>query len=898
MEEILKDQTKLMRQYIEFQLKYPNYVIMMELGSFYEIWELENLKIGHAIKASQIMNVTLTRRAKANPDSPRMAGVPSHTVDNYIKKLVDAGETVVIVSQDKKGKKGDNTTNIERTIERIVSPGTIVDKIGKDQPNYFAACYIENDFVGISLIDLSTGEVRLTELKKEEAISYIEQNKPVEILFCSESQNIFEAKKNQLWHFLPKQTISKQQMAGTLFSKVYEIENPSSNQEVILSKLGIEFWPLASLSLANLLNFLVEYSPLLLKKISRPKTEIFSDHVFLSKNTFLSLELLSSATDPNSDQTLFGVLAKCKTAMGRRKLYAWISRPLTEQSKIEDRLNKVDKYIKDKSFLHELKEVYDISRLVRKTAVQQLMPHEISFLYKSLKTCLKFIPNNDITKAVKYIEDNIKISEVEVRGNEFSFFDGLHFKNIEEYYHSWIHKMEKSDKLLKSLSKTLQTDRLRVHETKEFFQISGPKGLAKICDDNGIDYKKRASDLQIIDKEWEEVAQAAFILKQKFLNHAEKEWDNFQKKFVELFGEQLLQYSETVGEEDTLSTFAQIAQERNYVRPKFVDQDQAMVDFKNMRHPVLEVAPKISESFIPNDVKLDQEKNLLVIYGVNSGGKSTVLKSVALNIIMAQIGCFVPCSEATLTVFNNIMTRMTTYDQINEGLSTFTMEMVELQSALKKVEDKSLFLFDEIGRGTSSEDGEAIAFAVLEFLSSLKNNKAITMFATHYHPLYEKIKNHKNIDIKHISCDINLNDDIIFSRKLVDGPGSGSYGITVAKSCGIPMEIIRTAQNYSKEFHKVKVSRYNSKVMGTSCEICNENPATETHHIIEQHQGKVQFFVLNGVVKHIHDQGNLVLICPKCHDDITKNKIKIEKRKTTGYQGFFLEIIKDDTKSN
>lgn len=894
MEDLLKDQTKLMRQYIEFQLKYPSYIVMMELGSFYEIWELEDLKIGHAIKASQIMNVTLTRRSKSNPDSPRMAGVPSHTVENYIKKLVDAGETVVVVSQEKKGKKADNNKNLERYIEKIVSPGTIVDKIGKDQPNYFGACFIENNFVGISLIDLSTGEVRLTELKKEDAISYIEQNKPVELLFCSPTQDIFEQKKHQLWHFLDKQSISKPQLAGNLFSKIYEIDNPSSNQEVVLSKLGIEYWPLATLSLANLLNFLVEYNPLLLKKISHPKAEIFNDHVFLSKNTFLSLELLTSATDPDSDETLFGVLAKCKTAMGRRKLYGWISRPLTDLEKINKRLDKVEKYIKDENFLIDLKNVYDLSRLVRKIAVQQLMPHEIAFLFNSLKICNNLVPNESAQKAISYIEKNINIPIVETKSNEYSFFIGDHFSNIKEFYHDWQNKMEKADKLFKRLCKTLQTDRLKISETKEFFQISGPKGLAKICDDNGITYKRRASDLQIIDNDWEEAAQATFILKQKFLSEASKEWENFQKSFINNFGEELLGYSEEIGEEDCLSTFASLSKERFYNRPQFIESDHASVDFKNMRHPVLEQAHKVNESFIPNDVKLDQENNILVIYGVNSGGKSTVLKSVALNIIMAQIGCFVPCEKATLTVFNNIMTRMTTYDQIHEGLSTFTMEMVELQSALKKVEDKSLFLFDEIGRGTSSEDGEAIAFAVLDYLSSQPSNNAITMFATHYHPLYPKLQKYKNIDVKHISCDINEKEDIIFSRKLLDGPGSGSYGIIVAKSCGIPNEIIRLAQNYSKEYHKAKVSRYNSKVMGTVCELCNKNPATETHHIIEQHQGKIQYFTINGVVKNIHDEGNLVLICPNCHDDITKNKISIEKRKTTGYEGFFLEIKRND----
>jgi DNA mismatch repair protein MutS len=310
---------------------------------------------------------------------------------------------------------------------------------------------------------------------------------------------------------------------------------------------------------------------------------------------------------------------------------------------------------------------------------------------------------------------------------------------------------------------------------------------------------------------------------------------------------------------------------------------------KNVRHPVVETIKSLSETYTPNSVSLSKESNTIVIYGANSSGKSTLLKSLALNIIMAQIGCFVACEDAELTVFQNIMTRMTTYDQLSEGLSTFTMEMVELQSALKKMNENTLFLFDEIGRGTSVEDGEAIAFATLEYLRKESSN-SLTLFATHYHTLYDNIKEFSNIQVKHLHCEINEKEEVIFHRQLMNGPGSGSYGIVVAKSCGLPEEMIRLAKNYSKDNKKMVISRYNSSITGSICPICNENQVHETHHLIDQKQGKVEEVIIDGVKKDVNDKANLLLICSQCHTKITLNKIQIEKKKSTKVGGYTIIV--------
>lgn len=893
-EEVLSKYPKLIRQYIETQCLYPDAIVLTEVGSFYEIWQLDELNVGHAIKASQIMNITLTRRDKSDPTSPRMAGVPNYTVENYIKKLVDAGELVVVVSQAKNGKKADQNKNIERYIEKIVSPATYIDKLGNSKPNYFASCFIENDIVGISLIDVGTGEVRLTEMPKLEATDYLLKHHPAEILFCSPTQDLLPSNNTkQMFHFLDKKIVTRPDMAGGILSKVYDIANPSSNNNVVLSKLGLEFWTYASLSLANLLNYLVNYNPLLLKKLGKPKTDHLHDYLFLPKNAFLSLDLLENPTAPESNLTLLENLGNTKTSMGKRLMRQWISNPLVEIDKIKLRQNAITKYIKDNQFLEELKKVYDLARLQRRMTINNLNVHEIVFYYQSLSISNEYLKNKKITQILEYVNLNFDLEKIEnTGGTDWIFFKGSLFKRIKEDFETWQKSNKKLELATQDIKKKLNNDKLRVVETKEHIQLVGSKGLAAACKEHNIKFTLKTSEIKIEDDQWNRIAYETFGLKQKYLVKAEELWNQVQTEISETFSDDVLKFSEDVAEIDCLSHLAKLAIERHYIRPEFIDNHLPMFEFKNIRHPVVEMSTELSEAFTPNDIKLDSDtKNTMVIYGANSSGKSTLLKSLAINIIMAQMGSYIPCSEAKLTVFENIMTRMTTYDQLSEGLSTFTMEMIELQLALKKVEEKTLFLFDEIGRGTSVEDGEALAFATLEYLRR-KENKSLTLFATHYHKLFDNIKNFDNLIINHVHCEINENDEIVFYRKLMDGPGTGSYGIVVAKSCGLPEEIIRLAQNYNKKFGKTIQSRYNSSVIGSICPICNVNQVSETHHIVDQLQGKVKKFIVNGVTRDINDKANLILICPNCHDDVTQKKLHVEKRKTTDSKGFIIEVTK------
>jgi DNA mismatch repair protein MutS len=663
------------------------------------------------------------------------------------------------------------------------------------------------------------------------------------------------------------------------------LKNPTSNPTASLISLGIEMWRLGSLALANLLNYLTDYNSLLLKKVGLPSIYSLNEH---------------GREDLND--TFIGVIDKCKTAMGQRRIRQLVQGPYNNLDQINQRLDKVQQFIDSNNFLPELKDVYDFARLSRRMSIARLMPHEIVNLYNSLKTSKKVLDEQGFNEKSKvcssilsYIDNNINIQEADGL-SEFTidFFNKDLDQELTVIHDNWQNEDLKLNKIKDRIEKKLNAvGKLRMNENKESFTLTGPKGLAEIAKTKKVSIHIKASDIQITDEEWITVSKICLHYRHSFLAKAQDVWEKFQTNFINLFGDQIFDVSNQIAELDVLSNFAYISKERNYTRPIFVNSDNAYIKFKNLRHPVVELSNRLTEGFIANDVELGTDKKTLVIYGANSAGKSTILKSVALNILLAQMGCYISAENGSeLIVFDAILTRMASFDSITDGLSTFTLEMFELQSALKYRNKKSIFLFDEIGRGTSVEDGEAIAYGTLVYLDD-EQNKAITLFATHYHSLYEEISKLKSVDIKNVSCFTDSKENLVFSRKLEDGPGQGSYGVEVAKSCGIPSEIIRVASRYNQNHFRLKTSRYNKALSSSFCELCKERPFQQTHHIVEQKQGKVKEIELDGQIKDINDKSNLVMLCASCHELITRNEIKIIRKIKTSDNSYFLEVVKN-----
>lgn len=895
----------LIQQFIDNQKRYPDAIVATEVGGFFEIWQVE--EVGHAIRASQLLDTVLTRRNKSDPNSPYMTGFPNHAAHGYFKKLVELGETVVVVEQHIHGRKADGNKNVTREVAKILSPGTIIENLKESRNNYFASIYHEenHDGVGLALLDFSTGEVEITEMPTEKIQDFLDKVKPKEILISGNPNLSFV--DEQLVHKNVKENIlNKVASCSKLLASLYDIKNPTSNPSYAVTSLGLEYWRQGVLALGNILNYLsaTEYNAKLLKKLGKPKIFNHQKHLMIPFNGFLSLEVFNSTSQKEeNNNTLLGVLDRCKTAMGRRLLKQWLTSPLSSVDEISLRHDKVYQYLSQNKFYEELSQVYDISRLSRRMIFGKLMPHEIAQFYQSLSISEEILKeeNEDIAKLVKvikkHISKNIDVPKAQTYtdSQDYNFLLGDLQKNTSEAYDQWKNAEDELLNYKEKLEEKLSTEKLRLVEKSESFFLIGPKGLANKAKDASIAVQVKANDVQITDSKWTELSLNCFGLKQKYRMQAEKEWLKFQQMIINTWGSEIIEISDKIAKIDVLSNFAKIAKERGYVRPELLESSTAIINFKNVRHPVVELSTKLQESFVPNDVFLGNDKKTLVIYGANSAGKSTILKSVALNILMAQVGSFIAAQEGSqMTTFDAILTRMTSFDSLTEGLSTFTMEMTELQLALQYSEQKAIFLFDEIGRGTSVEDGEAIAYATLMFLESEVNN-CVTLFATHYHSLYSEIKNQSKIDIKNVHCYTDEKGRLVFSRKLTDGPGEGSYGLEVAKSCGLPEELLRMASRYSQKFAPLKQSRYNAKVEGTICPICEQNPVQQTHHIHEQKQGTIKEFTVEGMKKNINTQSNLLMICATCHEKITRGTITVNKRKALGTnEELIIEVKKNE----
>jgi DNA mismatch repair protein MutS len=557
----------LIQSFIDIQMKYPDFIVLTEVGGFFEIWQLDELGIGHAERASHILDIVLTRRDKSKLESPRMAGFPSYSVENYIKKLVAAGETVVLVRQEITGKKSDNNKNVKRFVERIISPGTEITTASEEKTNYFASVYKDESNIGISIIDLSTGTVSVSEMSEENAIIYLNTLDPVEVLFNSEP--IITRKDRQVFHSL-KKPISKMSSAGLILSKIYEIENPTSNHSVTLTQLGLELYPLGSLAIANLLNYLTEYNELLLKKIAKPKILEFEKSLFLSKNAFMSLDILPSAMQAEASKTLYGILNRCKTAMGRRILKEWIRHPLTDFDKITTRQDQVANLVMKNSYYDELSEVFDIAKGLRRIAIHSTLPHELPSFYNSLvissKTLSDWQSIDKVSEAIEFLNSNIDFEVLISSPNNFyrSFRGGLK-SEISSIENEWLISNDKLSSQTERISTVLETKKLRISSKEESSQLLGPKGLALKCERENIQFKLKASDIQITDDLWEKASHEEFSLKSSLDSKANELYILFQDEFIDKFGTILLEFSEVIGEKDVISTFAKISVERNYV---------------------------------------------------------------------------------------------------------------------------------------------------------------------------------------------------------------------------------------------------------------------------------------------------------------------------------------------
>jgi DNA mismatch repair protein MutS len=796
-------ETPLMKQYNEIKRKYPDACLLFRVGDFYETFGED------AIRASKILGIVLTKRGAGSETETALAGFPHHSLNTYLPKLVKAGLRVAICDQLEDPKM--TKTIVKRGVTELVTPGVSMnDEVLQSKSNNFlASVYFGKKNIGISFLDVSTGEF-LTAQGNDEYIDKLLQNfNPSEVLIAKNFKNNFKETFGDDYHNF--------YLEDWVYKEDYAFETLTSHfQTISLKGFGIEELPEGIIASGAILYYLSETQHNKVQHITSIQRIAEDAYVWMDRFTIRNLELYQSY-NPNA-VTLLDVIDRTLSPMGGRLLKRWLALPLKDINKIRDR-HKVVHYLKEnqdvlKSIQHQVKQIADLERLISKIAAAKVSPREVMYLAASL----------DAIIPIKTLALQSKNEAVKTIGDSLHNCDLLREKIKTTLNQDAPVAIAKGNAIAKGVNTEL--DELRAISTsgKEFLEgiekreseITGISSL-KISFNNVFGYyiEVRNTHKDKVPVEW--IRKQTLVNAERYITEELKEYETkilgaeekIHKIEVALF-EQLVAWIATyikpvqlnanlVAQLDCLTSFTQLAIENKYVCPELDDSFE--LDIKNGRHPVIEKQLPVGMPYIANDVFLDREsQQIIMITGPNMSGKSAILRQTALIVLLAQMGSFVPAESVRMGVVDKIFTRVGASDNISMGESTFMVEMNETASILNNISERSLVLLDEIGRGTSTYDGISIAWAIAEFLHEHPGQPK-TLFATHYHELNEmselwpRIQNY-NVSVKE------LKDTVLFIRKLVKGGSAHSFGIHVAKMAGMPQTVILKAQKLLKQLEK------------------------------------------------------------------------------------------------
>ena len=784
--------TPLMRQYNEIKGKHPDTLLLFRVGDFYETFNDD------ARKASKILGIVLTKRSNGGSDDA-LAGFPHHSLDTYLPKLIRAGLRVAVCDQleDPKATKG----IVKRGVTDLVTPGVAMydQVLEQKENNYLAAVHFGRKKAGIALLDISTGEFLVAEGSIEYIKKIVHAFSPNEVLLNKQKYSVFtENIGSKFYCYGVDDWVFNFDFAKDKISNQYNINS--------LKGFGIEKMTLASIASGVILHYLEEtlnYKTKHIKGISRIDQD---QYVWLDNFTINSLELLSSA---NPDAvTLIDVIDKSITPMGARMLRKWLILPLKDLVKINRRHLIVEEFSTEiellKNIRTRLNEFGDIERILSKISVGRVSPRELIVLKDSInatneivkliepkKSTREFIePISKLSDVTQKIEKEIHPNAPNIIGKGRLISDGVN--NILDEYREIANNG-------KNVILNLQQSEIK---------RTGISSL-KIAFNNVFGYylEVRNTHKDKVPKEW--IRKQTLVNAERYITEELKELETkilsaeeqiallegkvFKEiiNFINDFINELQKNATIIAELDCLLGFAKIAKEYNYCKPTL--NDSLIIDIKEGRHPVIERNLPLGEEYVSNNLYLDNStQQIIMVTGPNMSGKSALLRQTALITLMAQMGSFVPAQEATIGYVDRIFTRVGASDNISTGESTFMVEMNETSNILNNLSERSLILLDEIGRGTSTYDGVSIAWAISEYIHQYPLFKVKTLFATHYHELnqmtnqFPRIKNF-NVSVKEI------NNKILFMRKLVEGGSEHSFGIHVAKLAGMPEIIINRA---------------------------------------------------------------------------------------------------------
>lgn len=961
--------------YDEYSKIYNNICILMQVGSFYEIVQVENEKesLGNARTISNLLNIQLTKKNKKidkiTRSNPLMCGIPIYTVKKYVNVLLEHEYTVIIIDQV-----SSNTSSPKRKISYIYSPSTppIDEIIDSDQSNNLVSIFI--DFIsvkdislGLTIIDVTTGELQINEIYStdksnllDEVYTIFQKYRPTEVLLTTNGKqhsfDTFPDVTNK--HYLCElfeinssttyvNTLSFQNeyyyshYQNEFLSKIYSSSKSEFGMLSPLEYFELERMSAAVTSLILVANFINQHNETLLKNLSYPKILSELDYAILPSNTSRQLNILPPKEKTRFDthnmsryDSLFSVLNKVSTVIGKRKLKSLLTSPLTSVSDLELRYGLSEDlfHLNIQEIEKLLSNIYDFQRLHRKMSLLSLHPYEFVRLhvsYCSINKLIKYLDQH-LKKSTNYSEIKLKQDSILKFEKLISYYETIFDVNEMEKYNlnestytvgNYFNKgqVKEIDELVEKINvfegdlqnicikfsyaingKTDKQDlvKLSYNENDGYSLVTTnarcnvlKKWLENKNELENYSFKTNKTETKISSNEIDKISKQIIVHKERFQKVIkEKYLDIIYRIYNEnrdLFGE-LLEYIELI---DITKANVKCAKVYKYVRPilKCKETESSFIEAKAIRHPIIERLLTDTE-YIPNDLELSNSNTGIILYGLNAGGKSSLLRAVGLCCIMAQCGFFVPCDEFKFYPFKTIVSQVDLHDNIWKGQSSFVTEMIHLKDILKTSDENTLVLADELCKGSEVISATSIFASSVDVLSQ-KNVKFI--FTTHLHKVAELkcIKSLSNVRIAHLSVEITKDKKIIFCRKLKQGPSQSLYGLEVAKALNLDKSFIHKAFEIrnelvgkKNEILSTKKSKYNSTKFVDECEICKYYPKKETDLHLHTHHIDFQCNAdADGFINHFHKNSkfNLITLCQKCHESVHSHKIKIHGYKQT-----------------
>lgn len=794
-------ETPLMKQYYAIKEKHPDAILLFRVGDFYETFGDD------AIKASEILGITLTKRANGSAQTVELAGFPHHAIDTYMPKLVRAGQRVAVCEQLEDPKKTKKI--VKRGITELVTPGVSINDniLDHSENNFLASVFLHKKGAGVAFLDISTGEFMATEGSFHYIDKLLNSFQPKEVLFQRGKDELFT------------DNFGKSFYTFMLDDWVYSIESASDRlkrhfEVTSMKGFGIHAMDHAIIAAGAILHYLDLTEHHHVKHISNLARIEEDRHMWLDRFTIRNLELLQPLSE--GAKTLIQVMDKTTTPMGARMLKRWVSFPLKDVEPIKRRHDVVESFINDEKLFeevqHHISKLGDLERIISKVAVQRINPREVVQLKYALQAIvpIKALCEKSENETLKHFAEQLNPCK--------SIADKIE----KEIFVEPSNQINKGNVVNHGVSSELDELRDIKSNGKEFLvemqrresERTGIPSL-KIAFNNVFGYylEVRNTHKDKVPEEW--IRKQTLVNAERYITEELKGYEakimGAEEKILaiefQIFNDLVFALSDYIqaiqlnsnilSQIDCLLSFAKISEANEYTRPEI--NDGHALKITNGRHPVIEQQLPDGESYIANSVELDNKnQQVIIITGPNMSGKSALLRQTALIVLMAQTGCFVPAEGAEIGYIDKIFTRVGASDNISLGESTFMVEMNEAASILNNMSERSLILLDELGRGTSTYDGISIAWSIVEHIHEQKINRAKTLFATHYHELNEMEKGFKRVRNYNVTVK-EVGNKVIFLRKLVRGGSNHSFGIHVARMAGMPKSLVKRSEEILKQ---------------------------------------------------------------------------------------------------